>query len=693
MTMTVNAANNNKNNNMGLMAATAASTNAPTAATDESYSEDHAEMYCASSETAHPVVADSNDYDDEEVDVPPDWIRPLLRGMDNQNICNVGTTDGIECSNSAITSSVRTATIRRFDDGHIPERLANSRKEHPTRIVEYIRKKFGTTSGDYDPNTSADDDACDENTRQCFVFSDAFPQHIVDELYNRTCNNNGDDDGDDYYRKSYPAWGTYVTYQQIEQYWEKKQQQESDRINSDSQDDEEQHEQDTTQVETDMLYVETAARYLDYARMKLSKSHPSKYTHYKFNTHDKTMKMTTSMTIGHCRDAVADAETLQVDYDHDDDDVDLNPLFSSEDLAFVHGVALWGLRADIGSQVPYHLDYAEQIRYTTNVIVPPVLAGTLQCTSQQIHGGSFQLSMEGISHYEQHGYKCKLSPLEDCSSTMKIDERQDRNSKNDVLERNQDDFVDQKRMKNSITNPSDRHSGIVNIPYKYNQLIVHSGDLPHWSTKIESIGEGEGEDGDGRRIPATKAYRVIVGFNVFPGGGVGERVQAAPEHSKAFRQLVSSRKDRHKSLDDLSGQTQSLQEKVKKQTKQLLSATDLCRNKPLGRLLVKAKREQDRKNFKLGQEWLEQNLPVFLPANVQDLLKLGSVSLNGNKTDESIEENNKEQTIPRLHPDDVLVFITHKVGDGTFRVIDSSSDRNQSSKQLVSMKAEIALVT
>ena len=57
-------------------------------------------------------------------------------------------------------------------------------------------------------------------------------------------------------------------------------------------------------------------------------------------------------------------------------------LWSQElDHPAAHGVAVWALASsNIGSQVPYHLDYAEQIRYDYNVIVPPLLAGTLHCT-------------------------------------------------------------------------------------------------------------------------------------------------------------------------------------------------------------------------------------------------------------------------------------------------------------------------
>jgi hypothetical protein len=120
------------------------------------------------------------------------------------------------------------------------------------------------------------------------------------------------------------------------------------------------------------------------------------------------------------------------------------------------------------------------LRYQTNIIVPPLLAGTLHCTRDPIRGGAFQVSLDGLDHYQTHGYKAKKVQV----------------------------VVD-----NMIT-----------IPYRYNQLLCHAGHLPHASSRVESI------QGD-------QSLRVIVGFNVFS-HDVGPVVQKAPEHSDAFRRQV-----------------------------------------------------------------------------------------------------------------------------------------------------------
>lgn len=150
-----------------------------------------------------------------------------------------------------------------------------------------------------------------------------------------------------------------------------------------------------------------------------------------------------------------------------------------------HGVAIWGLAADSGSCVPFHLDYAEQIRYSSNVIVPPLVAGTLQCTRDKLEGGDFYVSLQGIKKYSEHGYKAKKKEVS--------------------------------------LDPSD--DSIFIIPYKFNQLTCHPGNLPHGSTKIEKI--------HGNQL------RVIVGFNVFC-KEFGPIVQQAPEHSAKVCQMEKS---------------------------------------------------------------------------------------------------------------------------------------------------------
>ena len=70
----------------------------------------------------------------------------------------------------------------------------------------------------------------------------------------------------------------------------------------------------------------------------------------------------------------------------------------------IHGVAVWALASD-SREVQYHVDYAELIRYEHNVLATPIWAGTLQCTSHPLEGGKFAVNLGGMDHYQHHGYK------------------------------------------------------------------------------------------------------------------------------------------------------------------------------------------------------------------------------------------------------------------------------------------------
>lgn len=174
-------------------------------------------------------------------------------------------------------------------------------------------------------------------------------------------------------------------------------------------------------------------------------------------------------------------------------------LWTQDDMQQAHGVAVWALASEAGSSVPYHLDYAEQIRYDTNIIVPPILAGTLQCTKSTIVGGKYCTNLQGLEHYQRHGYKGKRSAYSDAR-----------------------DF---------LQDADEKHQWIA-IDYRFNRIICQSGHLPHLSTTVEEIQD-----------PFSK--RVIVGFNVFL-SDIGPMVQQAPEHSDAFRDQVAWRRRQNK---------------------------------------------------------------------------------------------------------------------------------------------------
>jgi len=240
----------------------------------------------------------------------------------------------------------------------------------------------------------------------------------------------------------------------------------------------------------------------------------------------------------------------------------------------VHGVAVWGLPAYAGAEVPYHIDYAEQVRYETNVVVPPVLAGTLQCTPGRVRGGEYCVCFgdddvgsgdgdgendgaglcAGLKHYLRHGYKgCRRPP--------------------------------------PSTNDGDKDPApFRKIPYRYNQMVIQSGYLPHWSTKVEGLEDGQA--------------RVIVGLNVFL-DDVGPYVQQFPEHSEAFRQRVALLRQTNR---------QQRRELVPSPTR-TLDLNSVRSNPKLARLLVLAKRDKAKRDFALARERLDRAIEEQLGAD------------------------------------------------------------------------------
>jgi len=73
------------------------------------------------------------------------------------------------------------------------------------------------------------------------------------------------------------------------------------------------------------------------------------------------------------------------------------------------GTAVWCLCSDETDSVQYHIDYAELYRYETNIIYPPLYAGTCQVSPingpEDMEGGDFQANVTGVEHYRRFGYK------------------------------------------------------------------------------------------------------------------------------------------------------------------------------------------------------------------------------------------------------------------------------------------------
>jgi hypothetical protein len=410
--------------------------------------------------------------------------------------------------------------VQSFDDGHVPENLPPKTE---TSLVHYPHF--------FNPPPAI------------HVFHDALPSTLVDALYERT---------EQQQMNFQTPWGTYVTIQQVQEYWK--------NGNSTSTND------NNIISEADTA-VQAVAHFLQLA---LGLETPEKTPSQRHTLDDST----TTLPEKNC------------------------PLWTSEDLNLAHGVAVWALAGKEGSQVPYHLDYAEQIRYETNVIVPPLLAGTLQCTRDRIEGGNFEITLGGLEHYQQYGYKGKR-----CTDSIQE---------------------------------------MISIPYRYNQLMCHSGQLPHASTLIEKI------HGD--------QLRVIVGFNVFA-HDIGPLVEQAPEHSDSFRRKVQL-------------------QRLYNQPDQKVSLESIRQNKPLSKLLVLAKRERVKLDFLRAREYLKELIPSRLPATVQELM------------DHFGKENG---TWPA--PVDVQVYLYHQVLEGSLRVISNDLESSAPNKQdLVSPLATLDIV-
>jgi len=182
---------------------------------------------------------------------------------------------------------------------------------------------------------------------------------------------------------------------------------------------------------------------------------------------------------------------------------------------------------------------------------------------------------------------------------------------------------------------------VITLPYRYNQLTCHLGNLPHGSTKVEKI------HGD--------QLRVIVGFNVFCTNS-GPLVQLAPEHSEKFRRKVLGMK--------ILSQDVSFQA--------------IKRNKPLARLLVLAKREKVKNEFRQSQEKLKREMQLLLPATVQKLA-------------DRFCSNPMKNSWPRK-PEDLQVFIYDQVLKGEYRLAESGDEPLQC-RNSVSMTSIVELVS
>jgi hypothetical protein len=186
----------------------------------------------------------------------------------------------------------------------------------------------------------------------------------------------------------------------------------------------------------------------------------------------------------------------------------------ASDCPRVSGTVVWSLCSTTASEVKYHVDYAELYRYETNIIYPPLYAGTIQVSplgmqpcneTNTMEGGSFLVNTSGLEHYKKFGYKGNLVRCAEDGIA--------------VTERGDDGYRSNALMADIATS-----SAWQEIRYMRNRGILHDGNYPHLSTPV-------------KRLPDSSVKRCILGFNCFT-EDVGNCCKRAPEHSRAFNRTI-----------------------------------------------------------------------------------------------------------------------------------------------------------
>jgi hypothetical protein len=549
-----------------------------------------------------------------------------------------------------ITTSLPSFRVTDWDDGHIPEGFQAPSLKRPERDLHHHAAHGcgGSTTRmvHYDRPQPAVG-----TPPVVHVLDHVVPMSLVDALYDWTVSLDR-------------PWGTYVTMEQVQRFFHDNDDNKNENANHQHPDYKYQN------LSQDDLALHAVA---SFCRNGLTSSIPSSI----HTTNESEMNSSSTKT----------------------------PIVSWPQLLQEgHGVAIWALASLVGSQVPYHLDYAEQIRYDTNVICPPLYAGTLQCSKTQVHhscgdndkdtadgngmiadsttvmkGGDFWVNVQGLDHYRQYGYKGALvSKTKDKRHATADDE--------------DDETVDW-LPPNIVTDSS----GWVRIPFSYNRIICHKGDLPHCSTKVEAL--------------PPNTMRVIVGFNVFP-RIVGERVQQAPEHSNAFRRKVQLRRfwllqqaklstTGRIPRDDGNIKNDIVQDASQKQKRpeKVFTLNMIQSNKGLTKLFVLAKRQRIQYLFRQAQAklekdilqlvWQRQDKPARQPTTVAFLMQqLGRTPTSSacqlleqttDENEENVVEPNKQEDIDLLGwptPLDVQVQVHHMLLESTKSYSSEQSDDN-----------------
>ena len=453
----------------------------------------------------------------------------------------------------------------------------------------------------------------DKMSSSSFVYciDDAVPQEITDAMYHYTTQTN----------LPQKTWGTYITMEKIQKYWNST----STGITNGGTDEashgrfhfdtspETQSKEDNIR-HLDAIAVPAAAYFMkNYVSCHTTVQNgynvecPNLFRGIVRNTDNTNPMEETSLPIDMStrsnHDRCFDGHTGKI-YDE------------------AHGIAVWALVSEIGSEVPYHIDYAELLRYETGIIVPPIIAGTWHCTHNPNHtyfrGGDYcvVVRQNGLDHYHKHGYKGKLTPV---GETSRIDTQ----GSNDILQ----------------------------LQYKFNRMICQSGDLPHWSTRVDAPTvdvTGKNACSVSDLMKEKNGQRVIVGFNVFL-HDVGPVIQQAPEHSEAFRQRVIDRKRQNGKL--------------------LLHA--FTTNPQLRRLLILASRQKNLNQFQYARNDLDKRMQLYIksqnePVTVGQILDTFTPSKSTNHWPFDVN--------------DVLVHIHNACKKGTLRVTGTDKSEKELTK-------------
>lgn len=364
----------------------------------------------------------------------------------------------------------------------------------------------------------------DDEYRRDFlsIFPDVLSSHLTDEIYRMTINNT---EG--------RSWGTYVTVEEAQEYFKQM--------------------KDGETFEESLRFLKTSLREEQYRHL-LAKAAVHHFLLEKAN--------------------------LAIDS-------------LSNDLSQnkIHGVAVWALSSHINDEVQYHIDYAELVRYEHNIIYPPLYAGTVQCSPLNVNdridqteqnggsmvGGDFAVNIQGLEHYEKHGYKGKKS--QDPFAGFKPESSHQYSTSFQTSSSSKPFDMYNHFYTNQMVSANNKTTDDfwIAIPYRYNQGILHKGEYPHLSTLIKKMS------------PPNIHQRVIMGLNVF-GFDVGPLVQKAPEHSATFQKKVK----RMQALSRSSQISQQIycQDGQNDSTAYGMNLHQLRKNKTLTKLLVLAKREK-----------------------------------------------------------------------------------------------------